>query len=178
MLSAVPAAQSLGGLVEGVVFALCLFVLLLAFQPEFLGDAQSFEENALLFLHFADHHFLPFPLFQLLLQFLFLELFELLQFVEEVEFSFFVGVDVVHPDAVGLVCVLLSQVLSLDLVEHVELLHGERVTLSFSLKERDYYSTLWFMSVITIFLLYFRWSLMSLLNSAFCCWLSSAFFFS
>jgi hypothetical protein len=161
-----------------VVFALGLFVFLLAFQSELLRDAQSFEQNALLFLHFAYHHFLPLPLFQLLLQLLLLELLELLQFVEEVKFSLFVGVDVVHPDAVGLIGILLSHILSLDLVEHVELLHGRRVTLSFSLKERDYYSTLWFMRVITIFLLYFRWSLMSLLNSAFCCWPSSAFFFS
>jgi len=86
----------------------------------------------------------------------FFELLELLQFIEEVKFAFFVGVDMVHPDAIGLVCVLLPHVLPLDLVEHVQLLSEEGGTLSFSLKERDSSSTLWFMRVITIFLLYLR----------------------
>jgi hypothetical protein len=55
---------------------------------------------------------------------MFFELLELLQFVQEVELTLLVGVDVVHPDPVGSVCVLLPHVLPLDLVQHAQLLCG------------------------------------------------------
>ena len=57
------------------------------------------------------------------------------------------------------------------------LLNSVSGTPSFSLKDLDSSSTLWFMRVITIFLLYFKWSFISLLNSDFLAWLSSLFFF-
>ena len=90
--------------------------------------------------------------------------FELLQFVKEVQLSFLVGFDMIHSHLIGLFCVLLTLVLSLDLIEDCQLLGYDGCTPNFSLKDFDSYSTLWFMRVITIFLLYFRWSLMSLLN--------------
>lgn len=71
-----------------------------------------------------------------------LELFELLQLVQEVEFPFLMCVNMVHADAIGLVRILLAHVLTLDLVEHGELLHVGGCTLSFSLNERDSSSTL------------------------------------
>lgn len=86
--------------------------------------------------------------------------------------------DVIHSDSIRLLRVFLSEVFALDLVEYFELLSVGRGTPSFSLKDLDSSSTLWFMRVMTIFLLYLRWSLMSLLNSALRTWLSSFFFFS
>lgn len=107
-----------------MVLAPGLLVLLLAFQSELLRDAEALEEDPLLLLHLGNHHFLPLPLLELLLELLLLEVLELLELVEEVELALFMGVDVVHPDPVGLVRVLLPQVFPLDLVEHGELLSG------------------------------------------------------
>ena len=108
---------------------------------------------------------------------MFLELFELLQFIQKVKFPLLMCFYMIHPDSVCFLRIFFLQVFPLHLIQHSQLLDNIDNTPNFSLKDLDYSSTLWFIKVITIFLLYFKWSLISLLNSAFLTWLSSLFFF-
>jgi hypothetical protein len=124
MASAVAPVEPSRGLVEGMVLLLGFLVFLLAFYSELLGYAQSLEQHSLLFLQVADHHLLPLSFSELVLQFLLLELLELLQFIEEVQFSFFMGLDMVHSDLVSPFCVLLLHVLALDLAQDCQLLNS------------------------------------------------------
>ena len=172
------ATQALGSLVKGVVLLPGVFVLLLALNPELLGDAEPVQEHALLLLEVGDNHLLALSLFELVPQFLLLVLLELLQLVQEVHFALLVGLDVLDAHPVGPFGVLLARVLALHLGEHGVLLNRGVGTPSFSLKDLDSYPILWLMSVSTIFLLYLRWSLISLLSSAFLACPSSCFFFS
>ena len=89
-----------------------------------------------------------------LLELLLFELLELLQFIEEVEFPLLVRLQMIHANPIGLVSVLFLQVLTLNLTHDCQLLPRETSTPSFSLKELDSSSILWFMRVMTIFLLY------------------------
>lgn len=178
MASTVASIEPSGSFVKRMIFFLGLLVFLLALEPKFLRHAESFQKNPFLFLELAYHHFLPLTFPEFLLELMLLKLFELLQFIQKVQFAFFMGFDVVHSDFVGLFCIFFLEVLTLHLIQNLELLNSARCTLSFSLKDLDSSSTLWFIRVMTIFLLYLRWSLMSLLNSALRTWPSSFFFFS
>ncbi len=60
----------------------------------------------------------------------------------------------IHANPIGLVSVLFLQVLTLNLTHDCQLLPRETSTPSFSLKDLDSSSILWFMRVMTIFLLY------------------------
>lgn len=107
---------------------------------------------------------------------MFFVLLELMQFIQKIHLSLLVCLNMLHSHSICLLCVLFPHVFSLNLVKHRVLLTYNKITLSFSLKFFDSSPTLWFISVMTIFLLYLRWSLMSLLSSVFLTWFSSCFF--
>lgn len=136
-----------------MILSFGLLVFLLALHLELLGNTQSLQKHPLFFLELQNHKLLPLPLLQLLLEPLLFVLFELLQFVKKVVFSLLLGLNVLNTDFIGLLSVLFFHVLSLDLVEQGVLLRRIVITVSFSLNCLDSSPILWFMRVITIFLL-------------------------
>jgi len=155
-----------------MVFSPCFLIFLLTLHSELLRHTKPFEQHSLFLLEIADHTFLAFPLLELFSQFLLFKLFELLQFVQKIKFSFLMSINVFKSYLVCFLCIIIFQILTLNLSQNLQLLNKTQNTSCFYLKALVYSPTLWLMRVITIFLLYFRWSLISLLNSAFLDWLS------
>ena len=103
---------------------------------------------------------------------------ELCQFIQKIYLSLLLSLNMFYTHSIGLLSILLSHILSLNLIKHRVLLYYTLCTLSFSLNDLVSSPILWFIRVTTIFLLYLRWSLISLFSYDFLTWFYYCFFFS